>query len=179
MSVYDSKIELGLCRQCGRTTFMGEASGMAYVADPSPLGRPEAITALLAGRNLYVVVGKKLHVANAARLANPDGPILADHGCPPGASKLVAVSATPKAPRAASERGQGEPDSPTRQPETSSAVTDAPAAPATPRPTEATGPRCSGCSQPCEDGTYAAIHLGELLQWAEHVDACPTPAPGS
>lgn len=34
-------------------------------------------------------------------------------------------------------------------------------------------PRCSACGEPCEDGTYASVALGDLVLWAEHVDRCP------
>lgn len=33
-------------------------------------------------------------------------------------------------------------------------------------------PRCSGCGEPCEDGTYASVALGDLTLWAEHVTGC-------
>jgi hypothetical protein len=33
-------------------------------------------------------------------------------------------------------------------------------------------PRCKRCGQRMAQGTYAAIELGELLVWAEHIDEC-------
>lgn len=33
-------------------------------------------------------------------------------------------------------------------------------------------PRCSACGEPCADGTYASVALGDLVLWAEHVDRC-------
>lgn len=41
--------------------------------------------------------------------------------------------------------------------------------------TDPRNPKCSGCGRPCADGTYSAIHLGELLVWAEHLDGECTP----
>lgn len=36
----------------------------------------------------------------------------------------------------------------------------------------AVGPRCNRCSQPMADGTYAAVEVGDLLVWAEHLTDC-------
>lgn len=36
-----------------------------------------------------------------------------------------------------------------------------------------TRPRCDGCGQPCADGTYASVAVGELTVWAQHVQECP------
>lgn len=30
-------------------------------------------------------------------------------------------------------------------------------------------PCCDACGQPCADGTYASIQVGELTVWAQHV----------
>jgi len=151
--------------------------------EATPLDAQTAGTALLAGLKLawvHYTGGRPSSfseaspaVLGALRNEPSERPVVvAEHRCPPKATGGPLKLSW----KAGEGEGPKEPHSPSAAPSRPSS------GPSTGEPTaltaatsrsEVSGPRCSGCGQPCADGTYAAIELGDVLVWASHVDACP------
>ncbi len=184
-------IKVEPCKGCGGVILVDDFMGLRVRCDPSPVDAQTATAALLAGLPLYRVVaegGRPNQFAGASQtdlrtlvLIPGSIPLVAPHRCP-----------TPKAPQSASQGVKG-PGTPGSAPKALQSPPVAPgalfSAPSTAPPGATTaarprsrsrikpthtgdGPRCDGCGRPCEDGTYGAIHLGELLVWAHHVESC-------
>lgn len=181
-------IKVEPCKGCGGPLLVDRFMGLAVRCEVTPLDAQAAGAALLAGQELHRVMylggrpssfsSASPAVLGALRGEPSERPmVVVTHRCPSGAtgarqsaSQEVAGPGTPatppKAPVAPSRPSSGSirPNSPTP----ATVLTAEPRRSDTPGPS----PRCSGCGQPCEDGTYAAIGLGELIVWAHHVEEC-------
>lgn len=172
------------CRGCGRNLFTASVANLDVRVETDPLDGDQAVQALIAGRGLWrVTYPGGLSPANAATLAalrtEPgERPyVVQEHVCTPvswpyspppvpeanqapkGRQRpLVAVSTLSSVPRAerSSANGAANPVSDGRT-----------------GPSRHSGPRCSGCGNPCADGTYASVALGDIVLWAQHVTDCP------
>lgn len=176
--------KIGQCQRCMGMIYLAEEVGLRWTADLEPLDAQKAVQALMVGREVYRVTqpGPRLQTAKpdvlrALREAEPgERPVVvASHPCPTGAAKAF----KPVLP-ASQEPGQGNPQG--AHPKASVAPSRPSSGPSTTSSTRPTardaarqasdGPRCDGCGQPCADGTYASIALGDLVQWAHHVTTC-------
>ena len=171
--------------------YLAEEVGLRWTADLEPLDAQAAVQALMVGREVYRVTqpGPRLSTAKPDVLkalrerGTAEGPVVvASHPCPTGAAKAF----KPVLPASQEDGGTGAPKAPARpseartapisgQPTGSSSVPSAASHRSRVPRTVADGyarPVCDGCGQPCNDGTYASIALGDLIQWAHHVDEC-------
>lgn len=109
------KLNLGQCRRCGQITYLVEEAGMVWSADRRALGADEAVTALLAGRELYRIrfLGETPTDLSPARpatlltLRNGTGErpvVVQNHGCPPGASRRLQKKSDHPDPRTTHQR---------------------------------------------------------------------------
>lgn len=178
-------IKVEPCKGCSSVLLVDEFMGVRVRCNPAPLDTPAAGQALVGGQSLYRVVyeGGRPHsfasaspaILGALRGTPGQRPVVvAQHRCtkdgtknavpaPQGASQKVGGTGTPKALQSPPV-GHGVPFSGHSSPSSPTALTaDTP---------NSEQPRCSGCGQPCADGTFSAIHLGDLLVWASHVDGC-------
>ncbi len=180
---YDEPVTLAVCPSCSTPVYRVKVGGIEYTANLAALDAQQAVAEVIAGRRLYrlTFVGGNpvsLRPADNRMLAalnrGPDErpTVVSQHPC-------TAVS-RPLTPGTAS----GSTSAPKGR---ETGVVD-PATPSPARPTERSGARsaerppsdavrCSECGQPCEDGTYASIALGELTLWAAHFDTCPRKGP--
>ena len=183
--------KLATCTRCNKIIYLAEEVGLRWTADLTPLDAQAAIQALVDGREVYRVTqpGNRLSTAKPDVLkalrerGTTEGPVVvASHPCPSGAAKalkpvLPAVQeeggpGAPKASAGPSERRTAQlSGQPTGSSSVPAAVTSRSEGRAGPHASGAQ-PRCDGCGQPCADGTYASIALGDIVQWAHHVDAC-------
>ena len=173
------KIKVGQCR-CMEIIYLVEEAGLVWTADMTPLDAVDAVDALLGGRELYQVTGgsggtlrlstARPDVLRALRSGLGDPPVVVrSHGCPPRAARALAAPLPGKEP---------DPCPKGRENGVQGAARAVPAEPVTSRRSRtavqrSSEPLCDGCSQPCADGTYASIELGDLLVWAQHVERCP------
>lgn len=163
-------VKMATCTRCRQLIWMGEEVGLRWTADLQPLDAQEALSVVVGGRDVYRLTqpGPDLKAARPdvltqLRTAEPgERPVVvASHPCPSGAARsLPKAEVAPEAdpcPKVPEKPAQG-------------AARGRPAPRATSRRTEK--PKCDGCGQPCADGTYASIALGDIVQWAHHVDTC-------
>jgi hypothetical protein len=177
--------KLATCTRCGRMIYLAEEVGLRWTADMEPLDAQTAVQALVGGREVYRVTqpGPSLQTAKPDVLkALREAPVgdrptvVGSHPCPAGAAKAL----TPVLPASEGEGGTGAPKGPAGPSEPRTAPSSGPATERSGAPNAETrrsdtlrgAPKCDGCGQPCADGTYASIALGDLIQWAHHVTAC-------
>lgn len=173
--------KLATCTRCSKIIYLVEEVGLRWTADLEPLDAQEAVSALVSGRQVYRVTqpGTRLSTARpgvlkALREAEPsERPIVVgSHPCPEGAARpLTPVQGGGEglAPKAS-----GRPPVPPSRPSLGLPTGGSTVKSADRRGTETLrgAPKCDTCGQPCEDGTYGAIQLGDLYVWAQHVNAC-------
>lgn len=167
--------------------YLAEEVGLRWTADLEPLDAQTAVQALMVGREVYRIgwntQGVTLSTAKPAVLAalrtaptDARPVVVASHPCPTGAAKVL----KPVLPASNEEGGTGTPKAPAgpsgeRTAPFSGPVTAPSGVTPAVKPRSETfrdAPICSGCGQPCADGTYASIALGDLIQWARHVADC-------
>ena len=174
---YDEPLTVAVCPSCSTPVYRLKVGGLETTADMTALDSPAAVGEVISGRRLYRIVftgGRPLAMYPADNLvlsklatAEPgDRPfVVAGHPCT-AVSRPFTAPVDPEAGSGPKDRPAG-PQTPSRVPQTDpSGVPSA----ETPR---SDGPRCSGCGQPCADGTYASVAVGELTVWAAHVLECP------
>lgn len=182
---YDEPVSMGECPACRTVVYRVKVGGIEYTANLSPLDAQKAVGEVLAGRRLYRITfvgGKPSGMRPAdnrhlAALSSAEPPlVVSEHPCAAVSRPLTPTPGPsvqedppePSAGRTAPFSGpQAGPSSvPSAEPRRSDGILRAPSG-------SSGGIQCSGCGQPCADGTYAAIELGELVLWAWHVDSCP------
>lgn len=159
------------CRGCGRLLLVHPIANLTVRLDSVPLEPDGAVQALMGGIPLWRVTSTSVSGARPAELTalrergSTEGPrIHQEHRCTAvsGPNTPKAVSASPKGsqrPPADRSALQGS----VRRPERSSAPSAA---------TPVSEPRCDGCGEPCSDGTYASVAIGDIIVWAAHVENC-------
>lgn len=183
----DEPVSMGECPACRTLVYRVKAGGLEYTADPSPLDAQTAVYAVLAGRRLYRItfVGGKpsgmrpadnRHLA-ALRTEPGERPlVVAEHPC-----AAVSRPLTPT-PRPSVQEDPPKPPVGRTAPLSGPQAGPSSVRSAEPRRSDGTlrapsgssdAPRCDACGQPCADGTYAAVGLGELVLWAQHVQEGP------
>ena len=176
-------IKVEPCKGCGGVLLVDDFMGVRLRCEVTPLDAQTAGAALLAEQGLHRVTylgGRPSSfgaatpaVLGALRLDPGERPVVVvTHRCATEAvqahqraSRSRGEGRTPKAPL----RPSGTPSVAVVTPSSVPSTTPSGARTAENRPSE---PRCSGCGEPCKDGTYAAIELGDILVWAAHVDSC-------
>lgn len=182
------------CVGCGRMILTERMAGLTIKCDPTPLTDVGDIVRLLTHPNppsLWVVEKNQQGQPVRLRGARPGelGPV-PEHRCQERFSGSLPASPggrrpeSPVTPPKALQGPPAAPSTPSSAPrrERSSAqpvgsalserlnrVGEGPVCPAERGPAVL----CDGCSQPCADGTYASVQLGELTIWAQHVTECP------
>lgn len=182
-------IKVEPCKGCGGVLLVDRFMGVTVRCDPTPLDAQAAGQALLAAlplHRVYALGGRPSSfgsaspaVLGALRTEPSERPIVVpEHRCtkagttnalsgPVSASEVVdpkGVHAAPLSPSQPLPAGRTTPSSGLPSP--------APAKNVGQRASDPSGPRCSGCGEPCADGTYASIELGKILVWAHHVTSC-------
>lgn len=172
-------IKVEPCNGCQKWILQVHLMGVTIKADPTPLDAQTAVQALVGGLKLWAArpdaSGRPASLMAPtnemlAALNTPSRPnIVAQHRCaatggPNATPVAVEPTPAPKGRPAATETASWGHPAPDRAPSAGRRRTRN----ASGRPE----PRCSNCSKPMADGTYAAIEVGELLVWAAHVDAC-------
>lgn len=179
-------IKVEPCKGCGGVLLVDRFMGVTVRCDPTPLDAQAAGRTLLAGQTLYRVTylggrpssfGSATPAVLGALRGEPgERPmVVEEHRC----TKAGTTNAL-SSPVTAVQGGGGTqtPKAPQSPPADRTALLSGPStvpsgAPTAVKPrSNPPGPRCSGCGQPCKDGTYASIELGEILVWAHHVDRC-------
>lgn len=166
-------IKVEPCKGCDTPLLVDAFMGVRVRCEPTPMGVPEAGQAILAGRTLHRVLyqGGRPSSFTAATPA-----VLAKLRSEP--SDRPVVVGEHRCARLTAEQGVKGPSTPATAPKALQSPPVAPGTPSSGRSSPARAGtadrtrsevRCSGCGEPCEDGTYAAVHLGDLLVWAEHV----------
>lgn len=169
-------IKVEPCKGCGGVILVDDFMGLRIRCEAAPVDAQTAGSALLAGQSLYRVhyLGGRpssfgsasTAVLGALRSEPSERPmVVVQHRCkaeatgaPLRASEPVHVPEEPKCPKGRENAAQG-------------AARGRSVEPVTRR--RSNEPVCDGCGQPCADGTYASIALGDLIEWAHHVDSCP------
>ena len=178
---YDEPVSLAVCPSCSTPVYRVKVGGIEYTANLAALDAQQAVAEVIAGRRLYrlTFVGGSpvsLRPADNRVLAalnrEPDErpTVVSQHPCTAVSRPLTpgTTSGSTSGPKA---RQAGVQSPAVRTTPSSAPSTERSGAPAADRrPSDV---RCSECGQPCEDGTYASIGLGELTLWAAHFDTCP------
>lgn len=167
------KIQPASCGRCSKIIHLVEDAGIRWTLNPEPLDAHQATQTLLSGQELYALRRTREGRPYGLLVPTPDllgglhdpspasrPEILGTHPCPTGAAHALLPASQP----ASEEKGVVCPKG--RQSPAPEAARAIPAEPATPSRSDA--PVCDNCSQPCEDGTYASVRLGELTVWAIH-----------
>jgi len=178
----DEHPSLAVCPACSTPVWRWKVGGIEYTADPTALDAQQAVAAHLGGRRLYrlTLAGGRSHIRPAwntelTALSGAEPPtILGGHPC-----KAITRPLTAPQPTSGTGAPGKAPSPPAGRTAASSAPSGGPSgvrAAASPRSDARQGPRCNRCQQPCADGTYAAIEIGDLVVWAQHVqEATCTP----
>lgn len=169
------------CSGCGRIILVHPVANLVVRLDTEPLDAKGAADALIAGRGLWRVTQTSVTGVRPAELSAlaargvTEGPqVVQEHRCPAGSAPLSrsgysGAATAPKGPEKPAQRLAGRPTPSSARPTAHSGARNAVQRPSS-GPREA--PRCSACSGPCEDGTYASVELGDLVLWAMHVERC-------
>lgn len=167
-------IQIEPCRGCGRTLGIHKIANLTVRLEIEPLDAGQATQALLGGRNLWRVTQTSVSGVRPAELTAlaqrgvTEGPhVCQEHRCvavsrPDGSTPVPEANPTPKARQ-----------SPPVDVSTLSSARSTARSSARPAVSRGSRPVCDGCGEPCADGTYASISLGELTVWAQHVETCP------
>lgn len=187
----DELLSLAVCPACSTPVYRWKAGGIEYTADLSVVDAQQAASAASAGRRLYRIAytgGRP----TAARPADPrtltalvtappaERPaVVPAHGC---RAVTKPLSASLPAPQPAPGPGvRTDPPGPSAGHQTpfSGPQTEHSGARTAASRRSEPAPRCNRCARPCSDGTYAAIQVGDLYVWAEHVQGPCVAAPGN
>lgn len=171
------KIQPGQCKRCKAVIYLSREAGITWTADMEPLDALTMVGPLVEGREIYLLSldGRQLGPAPATilkELLRGGRTIVASHPCP----TAVAGALLSLAEKGVRQGDQGRPKGRETGTQAPSRRSLAPTRSSSTAPTAGhlgSRPICNGCSQPCDDGTYASIELGNLTVWAEHVDTCP------
>lgn len=191
---YDEPLSLAECPRCRQQILRMKVGGIETKANLLPITNPVGDTGRVY-RVLFADDGRPrtLRPAYPAELVafvtSPvgDRPYLTrEHPCTAVSRPIPAPGTNPsggpgKAPQTGVQRLAGRttpsPDRSTEASGVRSAETPASRAaekrPVRPSAGLADQPRCSACGEPCADGTYASVALGDVVLWAEHVTHCP------
>ena len=178
-------IKMEPCKGCGAITLMGElAPGVTLKCDPAGIDAQTAAALLMvdphelwtvrydSGRmSGFTPVGFEV----VGLLAGPRPPnVIKVHHCPKALSGDLTASQRSEAPRvpASPQSPPVAPHTPSVGPSTDSSTPGSVQRAARPAFDQGGGPRCAECSEPMADGTYFAIELGDLMQYAAHVERC-------
>ncbi|QMP84447.1 hypothetical protein HUN42_00070 [Streptomyces phage Dagobah] len=168
----DEPLKLAQCPRCSTPVHRWKVGGIEYTADLTALDGPGATAAVLGGRKLYRITAvgpvrniRPAYTKELAALGGAEPPtIVGGHPCTaltrPLAAPQQSGGATPpgKAPGPAAGRTAPSPVPSSRTSRTARTADR-----------RRTDPVCDQCGQPCADGTYASIALGDLVVWAQHV----------
>jgi hypothetical protein len=193
---YDEPVSLAVCPSCSTPVYRVKVGGIEYTANLAALDAQQAVAEVIAGRRLYrlTFVGGSpvsLRPADNRVLAalnrEPDErpTVVSQHPCTAVSRPLTpgTTSGSTSGPKARQAGVQSPAGRTTPSSAPSTERSGVPAADRRPSDVPQGGPsgsadvRCSECGQPCEDGTYASIGLGELTLWAAHFDTCPVKGP--
>lgn len=161
-------MKLEPCPGCGRAVLIHSVANLTVKCEPTPLDGQGIAQELGAGRQIWTPEFGPGLIPKRLRPAQPgDSKLLREHRCVSvsGANPAPSVPAPPKAPQSPSG-GRVAPSTRSSGPSTDHSGARRAASPRSETPV------CSACSQPCQDGTYASIEVGELLVWAQHVEEC-------
>lgn len=179
-------IQVETCRGCGRSIYVHPVANLTVRLDVEPLDAQTAVSALLAGRNLWRVTATSVTGARPAELSalrqrgTTEGPcIVQEHACtarwsPNTLSPVHGADASPKGREAGVQRFMrtlAGPSTPSSAPRTAPYGAHAAAR----RPSDARTHPCSACGAPVPLGDpegYVLIHLGATLVDAFHA-TCP------
>lgn len=179
-------IKVEPCRGCGRLIIPGKVSNLDVRLEATPLDAQEAVTALLAGFDLWRVTATSLTSASPAvlgalRTAEPgERPLVHPvHVCEATGAALTASQGVPRA--TAPKARSGSPVAPSRPFSGPSTVVSGvlvavnpPSDPEADLPVTARRPSCDTCLAPCEPGTYTGIMLGGTWIYVWH-ETCRRP----
>ena len=170
------------CKACGRLIYTETRAGITVKVDPTPVDAQGASSALFSGRDVWAVQGDtegrpvRLQAVSGSTLdalkGHPaDRPVVVPtHRCPPEATDGRLRASQPLGgtrPPKGSPAGSGTPfwgpqevfESTGRAASVANPVSD---------------PVCDACQRVITDPRQVVgIQLGELWQWAQHVDRCP------
>jgi len=161
------------CTGCGRLILLHRIANLVVKADPAPLTDVGDILKLIAGPNppsLWAVETNQAGQPNRLRGARPgETGVVPEHRCTNrGTSNAVMASLPASKPNGATP-GPKEPPAGRTTP--SSAPQGLTVDDAARQASDA--PACDRCGKPCADGTYAAVQLGDIYMWAQHLaDYC-------
>lgn len=171
-------IEVNPCRGCGRILYEYKIANLDVRTETVPLDAGQAVEALVGGTPLWRVtlIGKRpgnLGSASPAALA-------ALRNAEPGERPLVvrehrcaaagALSRPPVAPTV--QPAPPEPPAGQQTPSSGPQAAPSSASSAGTPVSDVQGPRCGRCKVNMQQGEYAAISVGEILVWAEHLTGC-------
>ena len=170
----DEPLNLAACPRCQTPVYRWKVGGIEYTADLTALTAAGAIGVKIAGRRLYriTLVGPTRNIRPAyttelAALSSAEPPtIVGGHPC----NAVTRPLGTPQPAGGPGAPGKAPSPSAGRQTPFSGPSTEPSGVPAAAtRSTDRPNPRCDACGKPCGDGTYAAIEVGDLVVWAQHV----------
>lgn len=174
------------CTGCGRILLIHPVANLKVRLDSFPLEPDGAVQALMSGRNLWRVTETSVRGARPAELAalrergSMEGPrIHQEHRCT-AVSRPNSPSPVPEAkrPPKGSQRPPVDrsvlPGSDPRPARSSAPSADRPRSdgPRREDPSLHSGPRCDDCGLIMKPGDYAAIQIGEIYAWAQHLTNC-------
>lgn len=183
-------IKMEPCKGCGGLVLMGDlAPGVTLKVDPARINAQTLGARLMLGETdqLWTIrydtaarmVGfSPADFTSVGALSSPTPPhVVSRHSCPKARSGDLTASQRSEAPRVPSSAPglPAAPSTPSVEPSTESSTRASArraVIPASDRFAQGGGPRCAECSEPMADGTYFAIELGELMQYAAHVNGC-------
>ena len=155
------------CAGCGRHVLIQKIANLTVKCDPTPLTDVGEIVRLLTSPNppgMWMVDSGKLRPARPGEL----GPVR-EHRCTVNAQEALSRLRTPSKV-STPQPTPHEPSAGQQTPFSGPSAANSSARSA--GPARSDGPRCSACSKPCADGTYASIEVGELVIWAQHLTDC-------
>lgn len=181
-------IKMEPCKGCGGLVLMGELHpGVTLKVEPARINAQTLGALLMLGetdlcwtirldpqQRMVGFTPASFHTVR--ELSGPTPPhAVRRHSCPKALSGDLTASQRSEAPRVPPTAPEPPADRtiPSVGPSTDSSTPGSARRAETPAFDQGGGPRCAECSKPCADGTYGAIHLGELLVYAAHVDGCP------
>lgn len=170
------KIQPGQCKRCKAVIYLVREAGITWTADMTPLDDQSLIAALVGGQEIYLLAldGKQFGPAPSQKLKeflSGGRTLLASHPCPTAVAGAL-LSASEKAERAVTP-GKGPGPSVPPKNRSSAPLRSSPTAPTADHAPSEAQPKCSNCSRTLtDDDSYSSVELGDILVWAQHVDAC-------
>lgn len=181
-------IQVNPCRGCGRLLYEYKIANLDVRVETVPLDAGQAVDALVGGTPLWRVtfLGKRPGnlgsaspaVLAALRNAEPaERPVVvrehrcrADEALQRGCTAADALSRPPVAPTV--QPAPPEPPAGQQTPFSGPSAAPSSASSAVTPVSDVRGPRCGRCKVNMQQGEYAAIEIGEILVWAEHLTGC-------